>query len=120
MISAHDLEKNSGVLAAVSVLRFLDLEGKNPELFKRIDSLVDNVNHILSDQDQKIYRKIFRYLSFLTKTLFSKVSSIPQPKFNEDTNIAPPNPCPIQFLTNLRSDSPTLVLTDIIASTLSL
>ena len=52
--------------------------------------------------------------------LFSNVSSIAQPRFSEETNDAPPEPCPIESLTILDFDSPTLVFTEILAFSFSL
>ena len=45
--------------------------------------------------------------------VFSNVSSSAQPRFSEDTNDAPPQPCPIESFTFLDFESPTLVLTEV-------
>ena len=45
--------------------------------------------------------------------LFSNVSSIAHPRFSEETNYAPPEPCPIESLTIVDFDSPKLIFTEI-------
>ena len=57
-VDKDDLEEDSGVLAAVTALRLLNLKHDNPDVYEYVDKLVDNVEHIMKSEDCIIQEKL--------------------------------------------------------------
>ena len=53
-ISSCDLDENSGVLASVTAMRLLNLRKNSPEVFERVDMLMDNMDYIRYKQKESI------------------------------------------------------------------
>ena len=61
-VGREDMVEDSGVLAAVTALRLLRLKHDNPDVFERVDMLVDNAETAKESEDWVIQEKAVKFL----------------------------------------------------------
>ena len=61
-VDKDDLEEDSGVLAAVTALRLLNLKKDKPDVYECIDKLVDNIEQTMKSEDWIIQEKVVQFL----------------------------------------------------------
>ena len=62
-LTREDLHRDSGVLASVTAVRLLKLRDKDPDLFQRVDMLMDNVDKLRESSDWARQEKCVEFLS---------------------------------------------------------